>query len=52
MNNDCVAMAAIITSMVIIIIMMISTHCHNGKSSKIWRMIGVSVRRIVWHVYR
>ena len=45
-------MASVITAMMIIIIVMINAHCHNGKRCKIRRIIVIIIRRIIRHINR
>ena len=52
MNHYSTPMTSIISTMMIVIIVMINTDSHNGKSSKIRRMIYVSIRRIIRYIYR
>jgi hypothetical protein len=53
MNNYCIAITTtMVSAMMIIIIMMIDANSHNCKRCKIGRRICISVRRIIWNIYR
>ena len=53
MNHHCVAMiTSMITVVMVIMVVMINTNCHYGKSSKIRWTIYISIRGIIGHIYR
>jgi hypothetical protein len=53
MNHHCVAMiTSMITVVMMIMVVMINTHCHYGKCSIIRRWIRISIRGIIGHINR